>query len=317
MPDRTNCEPLVRHMQPFFERAHRGVSRSPRAVDHCVARVFAVAGIIHQEKSVAVNRIIYEDVCQPMQRERAVAAKRDPEAVREYFSAWNVKRRAFSGRHPVVNLDAICWKLDSVTRIVRPRMINHRVLPKENKRRNRKRHDQEPNRNAKPACRNSSLTTFTGHFAIKKMQSMRWRKSMPLISNIDLSMPVLARIQRSAETCDEFIANDQQSRPSRWDGEPNGLLPTQRPALVAPPNCRAPTRNPLRSTANNHVSRHIPTPGPLFAFQPERRAEPWTPPPPGLDRLLSLLAWLSSWSPSLVPQRSRQTPTALAPIHKY
>jgi hypothetical protein len=88
-------------------------------------------------------------------------------------------------------------------------MINHRVLPKEKKRRNRKHHDEEPNRNAKPACRNSSLTTFTGHFAIKKMQTMRWRKSIPLISDIDLSMPVLARIQRSAETCDEFIANDQ------------------------------------------------------------------------------------------------------------
>src|SRR6266487_574548 len=186
MPDRTNREPLLRHMQPFLERAHRGVSRSPRAVDHCVARVFAVTGIIHQKKSVAVNRIIYEDVCQPIQRERAVPAKRYPEALREYFSAWNVKRRAFSGRHGVVNLDAICRKLDSVTRIVRPRMINHRVLPKEKKRRNREHHEEEPNRNAKPTCRNSPLTTFTRHFVIKKIQSMRWRKSMPLIWNIDL-----------------------------------------------------------------------------------------------------------------------------------
>src|SRR5437899_3720008 len=99
MPDRANREPLLRHMQPLLERAHRGVSRSPRAVDHRVARVFAVAGIMHQEKSVAVSRIIYEDVCQPIQRERAVPAKRDPEALWQYFTAWNVKRQAFSGRH--------------------------------------------------------------------------------------------------------------------------------------------------------------------------------------------------------------------------
>ena len=65
-------------------------------------------------------------------------------------------------------------------------MINHRVLPKEKKRRNREHHEEEPNRNAKPACRNSPLTTFTRHFAIKKVQSMRWRKSIPLTWNINL-----------------------------------------------------------------------------------------------------------------------------------
>src|SRR5437764_14387240 len=97
MPDRANREPLLRHIPPFLECAHRGVSRSAGAVDHRVAPVFAVAGIIHQEKSVAVNRIIYEDVSQPIQRERAIPAKRDPEALRQYISAWNVKRRAFSG----------------------------------------------------------------------------------------------------------------------------------------------------------------------------------------------------------------------------
>src|SRR5207249_10130668 len=97
MPDRADREPLLPHMQPLLERAHRGVGRNPRAVDHRVAPVFAVAGIIHQEKSVVVNRIIYEDVFQPIQRERAIPAKRDPEALRQYISAWNVKRRAFSG----------------------------------------------------------------------------------------------------------------------------------------------------------------------------------------------------------------------------
>src|SRR6266487_3531181 len=33
MPDRANREPLLRHMQPFLERVHRGVSRSPRAAE--------------------------------------------------------------------------------------------------------------------------------------------------------------------------------------------------------------------------------------------------------------------------------------------
>ena len=119
-----------------------------------------------------------------------------------------------------------------------------------------------------------------------------------------------------AGNCDELIANDRRSIPSRRPYEPNDLLPTQRPALVAPPNCQVPTHNRLRSTANNHVSRHTPAPGAPFAFRPERRAESWSPPPPGLGQLLSLLAWLSSWSPSLVPRRSRRRKTGPAPMHK-
>ena len=86
-----------------------------------------------------------------------------------------------------------------------------------------------------------------------------------------------------------FTPSDLQSTPSRRHGAPNGLLPTQPRVLVAPPNCRVPTRNRLRSIANNHVSRHTPAPAPLIAFQPERQAESWLPPPLGLDRLLSLL----------------------------
>jgi len=38
------------------------------------------------------------------------------------------------------------------------------MLPKEKKRRNRQHNEEEPNRNAKPVCRNSPLTTFTRHF---------------------------------------------------------------------------------------------------------------------------------------------------------
>src|SRR5207244_10448000 len=104
MPDRANREPLLRHMQPLLERAHRGVSRSPRAVDHRVAPVFAVAGIIRQEKSVVVNRIIYEDVCQPIQRERAIPAKRDPEALRQYISAWKDRKSTrLNSSHQIIS----------------------------------------------------------------------------------------------------------------------------------------------------------------------------------------------------------------------
>jgi len=83
--------------------------------------------------------------------------------------------------------------------------------------------------------------------------------------------------------------SDLQSRPSRPDGEPNGLLPTQRPALVAPPNRRVPIRNRLRALANNHVSRHTQARVPLV-LRLERPAESWPLPPLGLDQLLSLLA---------------------------
>ena len=83
--------------------------------------------------------------------------------------------------------------------------------------------------------------------------------------------------------------SDLQSRPSRPDGEPNGLLPTQRPALVAPPNRRVPIRNRLRAIANNHVSRHTQARVPLV-LRLERPAESWPLPPLGLDQLLSLLA---------------------------
>src|SRR5438067_13035603 len=115
-----------------------------------------------------------------------------------------------------------------------------------------------------------------------------------------------------AGNCDELIANDRRSIPSRRPYEPNDLLPTQRPALVAPPNCQVPTHNRLRSTANNHVSRHTPAPGAPFAFQPERRAESWSPPPPGLGQLLSLLAGWSASSPWLVARRWRRSKTGLA-----
>src|SRR5204862_6680617 len=77
-----------------------------------------------------------------------------------------------------------------------------------------------------------------------------------------------------------------------------------------------PTHSRLRSSVNNHVSRQAPVPRAPFAVQPERRAESCSPPPPGLGQLLSLLAWLSSWSPSLVPRRSRRRKTGPAPMHK-
>src|SRR5437762_13943013 len=117
-----------------------------------------------------------------------------------------------------------------------------------------------------------------------------------------------------AGNCDELIANDRRSIPSRRDGEPNDLLPTQQPALVAPPNCQVPTHNRLRSTANNHVSRHTPAPGAPFAFRPERRADSRSPPPPRLGQLLSLLECMSSSSPWLYHWRSRREIKVPAPI---
>ncbi len=88
-----------------------------------------------------------------------------------------------------------------------------------------------------------------------------------------LNDPESQRMQCSNRVNCSFTPSALRSTPSRRDGAPNGLLPRRRPALVAPPNRRGPTRNRLRSIANSHVSRHTPAPAPRFAFQPERRAE--------------------------------------------
>jgi hypothetical protein len=115
-------------------------------------------------------------------------------------------------------------------------MINHRVLSKEKKRRNHEHHEEEPNRNAKPACRNSPLTTFTRHFAIKKMQSMRWRKSIPLTWNIDLfdAGPRTSSTQSAGKLRRfYFIASGPESTPSRSVCAPTDPEPTQQSLAAA------------------------------------------------------------------------------------
>src|SRR5260370_861636 len=65
-----------------------------------------------------------------IERERTIPAKCDPKTFRQWCGCRNVIRIIFRGRDCVVNFDAVCRKRVRIALVVRPRMINHRVLPK-------------------------------------------------------------------------------------------------------------------------------------------------------------------------------------------
>ena len=82
-------------VKPFGQRFQRGIGRRARARNCGVPSVLPVTGIIDEEKRVAVVRIFFENAC-PIERERPVAAKREPESFRLRRGSRNVKRAIFS-----------------------------------------------------------------------------------------------------------------------------------------------------------------------------------------------------------------------------
>jgi hypothetical protein len=64
-----------------------------------------------------------------------------------------------------------------------------------------------------------------------------------------------------------FIANDQESKPSRGRDEPNGPEPKPRRHEAVSPMSLKPKRNQLLTIASNPASRYTPNRARRFVFQ--------------------------------------------------
>src|SRR5712692_10252989 len=94
MPDRAEGELSVGDVQALDERAQCGISASAGAIDGRITSVFSVARIIDKQKGIAVVRIAAQNR-HPIESERSVPTKRDPETFRNWFASGNVVSRLF------------------------------------------------------------------------------------------------------------------------------------------------------------------------------------------------------------------------------
>src|ERR1700720_56305 len=129
MADGAKRKLLFAYFYSRAQRPERGVRGSTRARDRRVAAVLSVTGIIDEKKGVVVRPILAKN-CRPIECERTVPAKCDPKTFRKWCGCGNVIRTIFRGRDRVINFHAVCRQRIRVALVVRPRMVNHRVLPK-------------------------------------------------------------------------------------------------------------------------------------------------------------------------------------------
>src|SRR3954447_13346676 len=115
--------------QLFCHSIQSRIGRGARACDGGVTLTFSVAGIIQEEKCI-VRIWITRENCRPVERKRTVAAKREPNSgwYPRAVSRPNVKRRLFAKWQAERNFFACRRQGLGIARIVRPRMINDRML---------------------------------------------------------------------------------------------------------------------------------------------------------------------------------------------
>src|SRR5882724_7735150 len=97
----------------------------------------------------------------PIERERDIATKREPEPFRQWCATGNVICAIFRGRDRVVNFDAVRRKRIRIALVIRPRMVNHRVLPKIEDRQRSKKEEanakERPNYSARPELNKTAV----------------------------------------------------------------------------------------------------------------------------------------------------------------
>jgi hypothetical protein len=161
----------------------RGFRRSAHTADRRVSGIFSITWVVNQEKRILVIRITSEDR-RPIQSERPVTTKGEPQTLGHSFAAWEVVSGLFPRGQGIFDFDTLRRKGSRVTRIIGPRMINHRVLPKIKKRHAGEKREANANQGTKPPSpprfRSPSYLNF--HLAEKNVSAPQHRKSI-------LSMP--------------------------------------------------------------------------------------------------------------------------------
>ena len=121
-----------------------------------VAAVLSVTRIIDKKERVAARRIFAEN-CRPIERERTIAAKRNPKPFRHRMNSRNVIRHIFRGRDGVINFQPVGRQRVDVALVVRTRMVNQRMLPKiedrQHDQKDNEKSDDEPDYFSRPIAR--------------------------------------------------------------------------------------------------------------------------------------------------------------------
>src|SRR5437016_14429982 len=113
----------------FRESIERILGGCPGGRDRGVAFALSVTGIIDEQKGIA-GMLILGNQPSPIERERTIPAKRDPDSFRQLAaqSTRQIESDLFAGNRVEVKLNPIRRQKVRIARVVRPRMIKHRVL---------------------------------------------------------------------------------------------------------------------------------------------------------------------------------------------
>src|SRR4029077_20422750 len=186
-------------------------------------------------------------------------AKLDPKPAGQLlvFGGRDVKRRLFAERQSVRNFLAICRQGLCVSRTVRPRMINHRMLLKINQR--DKKGKTQRDRNESANDNSLQLVAREGSMHLKARTPSRQRRA-----NRFLAIKSILSIAWNS-----FTASDPPPRSPRPFVAPSDLQPRPRPGVDAQSNARAPMRSSRQSIASSHSSKRSSALGQPFSSLPE------------------------------------------------